>query len=138
MLAAMNRRAFLALGGLPLGAALAHADTRRNDAAVVGTLILLGPFDLSVVRRAEVRAIMTVVADLVVADDTLRARIVAEVPRLRERYLDHLRRLSETVDLAGWLDVGHIAAVLQAATDALYGAATTRVLVVHAIMRRLA
>lgn len=138
MLPAMNRRMLLALMGLVLGGTPAPADTRRDDVDVIGTLVVLGPFDLSVVRRAEVRAIMTVVVNLVVTDDVLRARIVAAVPRLRDLYFERLRRLAETVDLAGWPDVERIAALLQAATDQAYGAGTTRVLIVHAIMRRVA
>lgn len=139
---AMNRRHVLTLA---LGAGLALAGTRsaraeasRDGIDIIGTIVILAPFNISVVRRGKVRAIMTLVTNLDIEDAALRDRISHELPVLRDAYLRCLDPYVDRLDLRQTPDIVRLTQVLQRTTDGLYGKDQTRVLVTHATLRRLA
>lgn len=129
---------------LAIGAAIAacatpdaRAEASRDGADVIGTIVILAPFNLSVVRKGKVRAIMTVVANLDVGDNPLRERIVREIPLVRDSYLRYLDPYVDQVDMKTALDVPRLTRLLQKATDGLYGSGQASVLITHATMRRM-
>lgn len=115
----------------------ARAEASRDGADVIGTIVILAPFNLSVVRKGKVRAIMTVVANLDVGDNPLRERIVREIPLVRDSYLRYLDPYVDQVDMKTALDVPRLTRLLQKATDGLYGSGQASVLITHATMRRM-
>ncbi len=130
---------FLALGAAfaaraPSGA---RAEAARDGVDVIGTVVILAPFNLSVVRKGKVRAIMTVVANLDVGDGPLRERIVREIPRVRDSYLRYLDPYVDQLDMKTAVDVPRLTRLLQKATDGLYGSGQAAVLITHATMRRM-
>ncbi|MCF4165700.1 hypothetical protein L2U69_08600 [Zavarzinia compransoris] len=138
----MNRRHFLTLalgaGLAGAGARGARAEASRDGIDIVGTIVILAPFNISVVRRGKVRAIMTLVTNLDIGDAMLRDRISHELPVLRDAYLRCLDPYVDRLDLRQTPDVVRLTQVLQRMTDGLYGKGETRVLVTHATLRRLA
>lgn len=136
-----HRRHLLSLAfGAALAAAArghARAEAARDGVDIIGSVVILAPFNLSVVRRGKVRAIMTVVANLDVGDNALRERIAREVPLVRDSYLRCLDPYVDQLDMKSSLDVPRLTRLLQKATDKLYGAGGASVLITHATMRRV-
>lgn len=115
----------------------ARAEASRDGVDIIGTVVILAPFNVSVVRKGKVRAIMTVVANLDVGDGPLRERIAREVPLVRDSYLRYLDPYVDQLDMKTSLDVPRLTRLLQKATDGLYGAGQASVLITHATMRRM-
>lgn len=137
----VHRRHVLSLA---LGAALglagrraARAEAARDGIDTIGTILVLAPFNLSVVRKGKVRAILTVVANLDVGDAALRDRIARELPRVRDAYLRGLDPYVDRLDTTSSLDVPRLTKILQKATDGLYGSGQASVLITHATIRRV-
>ncbi|PWR20525.1 hypothetical protein [Zavarzinia compransoris] len=137
----LHRRHLLALA---LGAAAASlvrprtagAEAARDGSDTIGSIVILAPLNVSVVRKGKVRAIITLVPNIDVADEVLRGKLVREVPRIRDAYLRSLDPYVDRIDLKQAPNIARITEMLQRATDDLYGAGNTKVLITHATMRR--
>lgn len=129
---ALGAGAFLARGRR------ARAEAARDGIDIVGNIVILAPFNVSVVRKGKIRAIMTLNASLDIGDGMLRERISREVPLLRDAYLRCLDPYVDRLDLREAPDVVRLTQLLQRETDKLYGEGATMVLITHAALRRLA
>jgi hypothetical protein len=139
----MNRRHLVTL---LLGAAVAAlpgprpalAEAARDGADTIGTIVILAPLNVSVVRKGKVRAVLTLIPNIDVSDNGLREKVVRELARVRDAFLRCLDPYVDRLDLKQAPNIARITEMLQQAMDTLYGAGSTTVLITHATMRRTA